>query len=175
MEGLIALDPLLIDAVDEAKEAVAGPLDDLVDDVPVLTDAVEEIDVGIVDEAARGVPSFWELTVRGETSVLAAFVSPASAQPAGPLVPGLTPDQIRASQALAPKFDRSAEMEQARQATFKDRPLGAIVQKSFNAFANYLIVSAQMMPEPGYAFRPTPDVRTFGEQPSCVGVNAGFV
>ena len=60
--------PLLVDAVDEV--AAEGPLDDLVDDVPVLTDAVEEIDVGIVDEAARGVPSFWELTVRGETSVL---------------------------------------------------------------------------------------------------------
>ena len=108
-------------------------------------------------------------------SVLAAFVWLASAQPAGPLVPGLTPDQIRASQALAPKFDRSAEMEQARQATFKDRPLGAIVQKSFIAFANYLIVSAQMMPEPGYAFRPTPDVRTFGEQINhATGANYSF-
>ena len=108
-------------------------------------------------------------------SVLAAVVSPAAAQPAGPLVPGLTPEQIQASQALAPKFDRSAEMEQARQTTFKDRPLGAIVQKSFNAFANYLIVSAQMMPEPGYAFRPTPDVRTFGEQINhATGANYSF-
>ena len=108
-------------------------------------------------------------------SVLAAVVLPAAAQPAGPLVPGLTPEQIQASQALAPKFDRSAEMEQARQTTFKDRPLGAIVQKSFNAFANYLIVSAQMMPEPGYAFRPTPDVRTFGEQINhATGANYSF-
>ena len=30
--------------------------------------------------------------------------------------------------------------------------------------ANFLIASAQMMPESGYAFRPTPDVRNFGEQ-----------
>jgi hypothetical protein len=61
--------PLLTDAVDEAS-AATPPLDDVADDVPLLTDAVEEIDVGIVDEAARGEPSIWELTVRGETSVL---------------------------------------------------------------------------------------------------------
>jgi hypothetical protein len=96
--------------------------------------------------------------------VIAACTALAAAQPAGPLVPALTAEQIQASQALAPTYDRAAAMEQARQATFKDRPLGAIVQKSFNAFSNFLIVSAQMMPEPGYAFRPTPDVRTFGEQ-----------
>jgi hypothetical protein len=107
--------------------------------------------------------------------VVAAFVSSAAAQPAGSLVPALTPQQIDASQALAPQYDRSAAMEQARQATFKDRPLGAIVQKSFNAFANYLIVSAQMMPESGYAFRPTPDVRTFGEQVNhATGANYSF-
>jgi hypothetical protein len=61
--------PVLTDAVDEAATA-SPPLDDVADDVPVLTDAVEEIDVGIVDEAARGEPSYWELTARGETSVL---------------------------------------------------------------------------------------------------------
>src|SRR5262245_19102340 len=88
----------------------------------------------------------------------------ASAQGTGPLVPALTPAQIEASQALARKYDRSAEMDKSRQATFKDRPLGAIVQKSFDAFANYMIISAQMMPESGYLFRPTPDVRAFGEQ-----------
>ena len=87
-----------------------------------------------------------------------------SAQVTGPPAPALTSEQIQASQALAPKYDRSAAMEQARQATFKDRPVGAIVQKSFDAFANYLIVAAQMMPEAGYSFRPTADVRTFGEQ-----------
>ena len=61
---------MLTEAVDEvATNAVAdGPFDDL-DDVPVLTDAVEEIDVGIVEEA-RGEPSLWDLTSRGEASVL---------------------------------------------------------------------------------------------------------
>ena len=94
---------------------------------------------------------------------LLACAWPAAAQPTGPLVPALTPEQIKASQALAPKYDRAAAMEQARQATFKGRPLGAVVQKSFDAFSNFLIVSAQMMPESGYGFRPTPDVRPFGE------------
>ena len=61
--------PLLTEAVDEPEAAAGTPLDDL-SDVPVLTDAVEEIDVGIVDEAARGEPSIWALTARGETSVL---------------------------------------------------------------------------------------------------------
>jgi DinB superfamily len=107
--------------------------------------------------------------------ILAACAWPADAQPAGPLVPALTPEQIQASEALAPKYDRAAAMEQARQATFKDRPLGAVAQKSFNAFANYLVVSAQMMPESGYAFRPTPDVRTFGEQINhATGTNYSF-
>jgi hypothetical protein len=99
----------------------------------------------------------------------------ASAQVTGPLVPALTPEQIQASQALAPKFDRSAAMDQARQATFKNRPVGAIVQKSFDAFANYLIIAAQMMPEASYGFRPTPDVRTFGEQINhATGANYAF-
>lgn len=97
------------------------------------------------------------------------------AQVTGPVAPALTPAQIQASQALAPKYDRAAGMEQARQATFKDRPVGAIVQKSFDAFANYLIVSAQMMPDAGYSFRPTPDVRTFGEQINhATGANYSF-
>lgn len=100
---------------------------------------------------------------------------PAAAQSTAPVAPALTPDQVKASQAVAPQFDRAAAMEQARQATFKDRPLGAVVQKSFNAFSNYLIVSAQMMPEAGYGFRPTPDVRTFGEQINhATGANYSF-
>jgi hypothetical protein len=107
--------------------------------------------------------------------VLAASAWPAAAQPAGPLVPALTPEQIQASEALAPKYDQSAAMERARQQTFRDRPLGAIAQKSFNAFANYLVVSAQMMPESSYGFRPTPDVRTFGEQINhATGANYSF-
>ena len=103
------------------------------------------------------------------------MVGHASAQVTAPPAPALTPAQIQASQALAPKFDRSAAMEQARQATFKDRPVGAIVQKSFDSFANYLIITAQMMPEPGYSFRPTLDVRTFGEQINhATGANYSF-
>jgi hypothetical protein len=99
----------------------------------------------------------------------------ASAQVTAPLVPALTPEQINASQALAPKYDRAAAMNQARETTFKNRPLGAIVQKSFDAFANYLIIAAQMMPESSYGFRPTPDVRTFGEQINhATGANYSF-
>lgn len=99
----------------------------------------------------------------------------AFAQPTAPLVPALTPEQIAASQAIAPKFDRAPAMNQARANTFKDRPLGALAQKTFDAFANYLIVSAQMMPESGYAFRPTLDVRTFGEQINhATGANYSF-
>jgi hypothetical protein len=81
-----------------------------------------------------------------------------------PVAPALTAEQIRASEAMAPRFDRSAERERSRQETYRGRPLGAMVQKSFDAFSNYLYVAAQMMPEAGYAFRPTADVRTFGEQ-----------
>ena len=62
--------PVLTEAVDDGPQAANAPLEGLADDVPLLTDAVEEIDVGIVDESARGEPSFWELTARGETSVL---------------------------------------------------------------------------------------------------------
>ena len=98
-----------------------------------------------------------------------------AAQAIGPVAPALTAAQIEASRAQAPKYDRSAAMEHARQATFKDRPVGAMVQKSFDAFANYLIVAAQMMPESSYSFRPTPDVRTFGEQINhATGANYSF-
>lgn len=97
-------------------------------------------------------------------AIVMCLVSPAAAQPAGPLGPALTPEQIRASQELAPTFSRSAAQEQARQATFKGRPLGAVIQKAFDGFSNYLIVAAQLMPETAYGFRPTPDVRTFAEQ-----------
>ena len=107
--------------------------------------------------------------------MLALSALPAAAQPSGPLVPALTPEQIQASQQLAPQYDRASTMEQARQATFRERPLGAIVQKSFNAFSNFLIVSAQMMPESGYRFRPTPDIRSFGEQINhATGANYSF-
>jgi hypothetical protein len=88
----------------------------------------------------------------------------AAAQVPGPVAPALTPEQIAASESLAPKFDESAAREKARLETFANRPLGGIIQRSFNVFTNYLVMAAEMMPESGYAFRPTPDVRTFGEQ-----------
>ena len=78
--------------------------------------------------------------------------------------PALTPDQIKASEALAAKYDQSGPREKVRLATFKDRPLGAVIQRSFDVNANYLMMAAEMMPESGYGFRPTADVRNFGEQ-----------
>lgn len=92
------------------------------------------------------------------------IATPAAAQVSGPVAPALTPDQITSSQSIAPKFDESAAREKSRLATFVNRPLGAIIQRSFNVFSNYLVMAAEMMPESGYAFRPTPDLRTFGQQ-----------
>ena len=89
---------------------------------------------------------------------------PAHAQIAGPVAPALTAEQIATSEAMAPKFDQSAAREKARLDTFADRPLGGVIQRSFNVFANYLVMSAEMMPESGYGFRPTTELRTFGEQ-----------
>ncbi len=67
--------PLLTEAVPEASAASFDTLDlptsrESIDDVPLLTDAVEEIDVPIVDDIAGGEPSIWEMTARGESSVL---------------------------------------------------------------------------------------------------------
>lgn len=92
------------------------------------------------------------------------LVSEAAAQPAGPLVPALTPDQVKASEALAATHDRSAAREKVRLETFRNRPLASVIQKAFDVNANYLMMAARMMPESGYGFRPTPDLRTFGEQ-----------
>ena len=92
------------------------------------------------------------------------FAAPAAPQVTGPVAPALTPEQIKSSESLAPKFDESAAREKARLETFINRPLGAIIQRSFNIFTNYLVMAAEMMPESGYAFRPTPDLRTFGQQ-----------
>lgn len=86
------------------------------------------------------------------------------AQTSRTLAPALSAEQIKASEALAAKHDQSAGREKMRLATFKNRPLGAVIQKSFDVNANYLMMAAEMMPESGYAFRPTPDVRNFGEQ-----------
>jgi hypothetical protein len=98
------------------------------------------------------------------TFMLILLSGPALAQVMGPVAPALTAEQIKASESLAPKFDESAAREKTRLETFADRPLGAIIQRSFNVFTNYLVMAAQMMPESGYAFRPTPDLRTFGQQ-----------
>ena len=91
-------------------------------------------------------------------------VSEAAAQPAGPLVPALTPEQVKASEALAATHDQSAPREKVRLETFKNRPLASVIQKAFDVNANYLMMAARMMPEAAYGFRPTPDLRTFGEQ-----------
>ena len=78
--------------------------------------------------------------------------------------PALTPEQVKTSETLAAKFDEAAAKEQARLTTFANRPLGGAIQRSFNIFSNYLLVAAQMMPDSSYGFRPTADVRNFGEQ-----------
>jgi hypothetical protein len=88
----------------------------------------------------------------------------AAAQPAGPLVPAITPEQIKASETLAATYDQSAAREKLRLETFKNRPLASVIQKAFDVNANYLMMAARMMPEAAYGFRPTPELRTFGEQ-----------
>jgi hypothetical protein len=98
------------------------------------------------------------------TFVSILIAMPARAQVSGPVAPALTPEQIRSSEALAPRFDESAAREKARLETFVNRPLGAIIQRSFNVFTNYLVMAAQLMPEASYGFRPTPELRTFGQQ-----------
>jgi hypothetical protein len=99
------------------------------------------------------------------TTLIVASLSaaPARAQSAT-AAQGLTPEQIARSESLAAKFDQAAAREQARLKTFANRPLGGAIQRSFNVFTNYLVVAAEMMPESAYAFRPTLDVRNFGEQ-----------
>ena len=92
------------------------------------------------------------------------FANEAAAQPAGPLVPAITPEQIKASETLAATYDQSAAREKVRLETFKNRPLASVIQKAFDVNANYLMMAARMMPEAGYGFRPTPELRTFGEQ-----------
>jgi hypothetical protein len=104
--------------------------------------------------------------IRTASSLLIlAFLAPTiAAQSSNVPAPALTPAQIQASEALAPKFDESAAREKARLATFANRPLAAVIQRSFDVFSNYLVMAAEMMPESGYSFRPTADVRNFGDQ-----------
>jgi len=98
------------------------------------------------------------------STFLAALSLAASTAAAQIPAPPLTPAQIQASEAMAAKLDRSEALEQARLVTFKGRPLGAVIQRTFNIGANYLLLAAQMMPESAYTFRPTMDVRNFGDQ-----------
>src|SRR5688572_8387249 len=94
----------------------------------------------------------------------AVSASEGAAQPAGPLVPAITQEQVKASEALAATHDQSAAREKVRLETFKNRPLASVIQKGFDVNANYLMMAARMMPESAYGFRPTPELRTFGEQ-----------
>jgi DinB superfamily len=94
----------------------------------------------------------------------AVSASEGAAQPAGPLVPAITPEQVKASEALAATHDQSAAREKVRLEMFKNRPLASVIQKAFDVNANYLMMAARMMPESAYGFRPTPELRTFGEQ-----------
>jgi hypothetical protein len=86
------------------------------------------------------------------------------AQANGTLAPGLTPEQVKASEALAARLDEAPAREQARLAQFKGRPLAAAIQRTFDVYSNYILMAAQMMPEADYGFHPTPEVRVFGEQ-----------
>jgi hypothetical protein len=96
-------------------------------------------------------------------SIVLVMLSPALVGAQTPL-PALTPAQIAASEAMAAKLDRSTAWEEARLANFKARPLAAVIQRTFNIGANYLLMAAEMMPESAYSFRPTLDVRNFGQQ-----------
>ncbi len=98
------------------------------------------------------------------SSATMGFAVPATGQIKGPVAPALTPEQIALSKSMAAKLDEAAAKEQRRLETFKDRPLAAVIQRSFDIYTNYLALAAEMMPESGYDFRPTPELRTFGEQ-----------
>ncbi len=81
-----------------------------------------------------------------------------------PVAPPLTPEQIAASKSLAAKHNEADAKEQRRLKGFTDRQLAAVIQRSFDIYTNYLALAAEMMPESGYDFHPTPELRTFGEQ-----------
>jgi uncharacterized damage-inducible protein DinB len=100
----------------------------------------------------------------GAALIAIAVVAPAAGQVKGPVAPALTPEQIAASKALAAKHNDADAKEQRRLQTFTDRPLAAVIQRSFDIYTNYLALAAEMMPESAYQFHPTPELRTFGEQ-----------
>jgi uncharacterized damage-inducible protein DinB len=90
--------------------------------------------------------------------------APAAGQIKDPVAPALTPEQIALSKSVAAKHNEAEAKEQRRLQTFKDRPLGAVIQRSFDIYTNYLALAAEMMPESGYSFHPTPELRSFAEQ-----------
>lgn len=98
------------------------------------------------------------------TAVTIAMAAPVAGQVKGPLTAALTPEQIASSKAQAAKHNEADAKEQRRLQTFKDRPLAAVIQRSFDIYTNYLALAAAMMPESGYDFHPTPELRSFGEQ-----------
>lgn len=96
--------------------------------------------------------------------VALSVATPAAGQIKGPVAPALTPEQNERSKSQAAGFDEAAAKEKHRLETFKNRPLGAVIQRSLDIYTNYIGVAAQMMPESSYSFRPTPEQRNFGEQ-----------
>jgi len=66
---------------------------------------------------------------------------------------------------LALKYDKQPEWEAARLEKYRGRlnSQGAMVTRMFNVVASWSRVAANLMPENEYTFRPTPDVRSFGE------------
>ena len=127
--------------------------------IPALALGVDTCKRKTIDVTIRAMKRVYSLAF---VSILVAV--PGLAQVKGPVAAALTPEQVKSSESLASKFDESAAREQARLDTFANRPLGAVIQRSFNVFTNYLVMAAEMMPESSYAFRPTPELRTFGEQ-----------
>jgi hypothetical protein len=64
--------------------------------------------------------------------IAVAVVAPAAGQVKGAVVPALTPEQIAASKALAAKHNDADAKEQRRLQTFIERPLAAVIQRSFD-------------------------------------------
>jgi hypothetical protein len=51
----------------------------------------------------------------------------------------------------------------------QSRPLSAEVKADYEAVRDYVIRAAEKMPEADYGFKPTPEVRSFGQQVAHVG------
>jgi len=83
-------------------------------------------------------------------AVLAAIAAPAAAQTAAP-------------KAAEPKT--TAQKAAPKSATPKTslNPVADSLRNEWNSVKNYYLKSADEMPEADYSFKPTPDVRSFGE------------